>query len=44
MDRKQFEKSARLLLKYGIGHDIEGARGKLRVMIKANTVGEEKKK
>ena len=44
MDKKQFEKSARLLLKYGIGHDIEEAREKLRVMIEANRVEEEKKR
>lgn len=38
MDEKQFEKSARMLLKYGIGHNIEGAREKLRVLIEANKI------
>ena len=35
MDKKQFEKNARMFLKYGIGHNIEEAREHLRKLIKA---------
>ena len=38
MDKKQFEKSARTLLKHGVGHNIEEAREKLRVLIEANRI------
>jgi len=38
MDKKQFEMSARTLLKYGVGSDIEEAREKLRVLIEANRI------
>ena len=33
MDKKQFEKNARTLLKYGIGKNIEEAREKLQSLI-----------
>ena len=43
MDKKQFEKSARTLLKHGIGNTIEESREKLRVLIKANRIMEKYK-
>ena len=35
MDKKQFEKNARILLKHGVGDNIEEAREHLRKLIKA---------
>ena len=35
MDKKNFEKSARMLLEYGIGYNIKEAREHLRMLIKA---------
>ena len=35
MNKKQFEKNARVLLKYGVGENIEEARESLQKLIKA---------
>lgn len=43
MDKKQFEKNARTLLRYGIGDNIEGAREKLRALIGAQRIMEKHK-
>ena len=39
MDKKKFEKTARMLLKYGIGHNIEESQEKLQALIKTKRVG-----
>ena len=41
MDKKQFERNAQILLKHGIGDNIEGARRKLQALIEANKITNE---
>ena len=43
MDKKQFEKSARTLLKYGVASSIEEAREKLQLMIDVKKIVERNK-
>lgn len=43
MDKKQFEKSARTLLKYGVASNIEEAREKFKLMIDAKRIVERNK-
>ena len=43
MDKKEFEISARTLLKYGIGKNIKEEREKLRALIKARRISVKEK-
>lgn len=43
MEIKRFEKLARTLLKYGIGHNIEEAREKAQSLIEANRMAKKQK-